>query len=113
MKKGLVLILTAIFIFGLSACTKQEYELPWDNFCYSADDGSVIELSTEAKGHIIDLLNNGKWYGEITKCTSDVKFATQRQSIGYCINEGIFNDFTQNKSLRLSDEDSMTTNFNI
>ena len=110
MKKALVFILVAIFILGLSGCTKQEYELPWDNFCYSAGDGSVIELSTEAKDYIIELLNNGKWYGEIAKCTSDVKFATQRQSIGYCINEGIFNDFTQNKSLRLSAEDRNIVN---
>ncbi len=105
MKKIVLLVLVFALVSGLSSCAKQEYELPWDHFCYSANDGSIIELSPKEKSYIIDLLNNGKWYGEIAKCTSDVKFATQRQSIGYCISEGIFNDFTAKKSLRLSDND--------
>ena len=105
MKKALVFVLTFVLILGLGSCAKKEYELPWDHFCYSADDGSVIKLSTEEKSYIIDVLNNGKWYGGLAKCTSDIKFATQRQSIGYCTSEGVFNDFTQNKSLRLSEED--------
>ena len=110
MKKAFLLVMAFVLVLGLSSCAQKEYELPWDHFCYSANDESVIELSSEQKGVIIDLLNNGKWYGEIAKCTSDVKFATKRQSIGYCISEGIFNDFTQNKSLRLSDEDRSTIN---
>ena len=110
MKKALVLILAFTLLLGLCGCSRREYELPWDHFCYSADDGSAIELSSDEKDYIIDLLNSGKWYGEIAKCTSDVKFATQRQSIGYCISEGIFNDFTQNKSLRLSDKDRKVVN---
>ena len=105
MKKSLVIVLILVLVLGLSGCARKEYELPWDHFCYSAKDGSVIELSPKEKDYIIDLLNNGNWYREIAKCASDVKFATQRQSIGYCITEGIFNDFTQGKSLRLSDED--------
>ena len=105
MKKALVFVLTFVLILGLGSCAKKEYELPWDHFCYSAEDGSVIKLSTEEKSYIIDVLNNGKWYGELAKCTSDIKFVTQRQSIGYCTSEGIFNDFTQNKSLRLSEKD--------
>ncbi len=103
-----VLLTVAICFF--SGCAKREYELPWDHFCYSANDGSVIELDSEEKNYIIDLLNNGEWYGEIAKCTQDVIFATKQQSIGYCINEGIFNDFTQNKSLRLSNEDKKSVN---
>lgn len=110
MKKALAIVLTLLLILGLSSCVKREYELPWDHFCYSASDGSVIELSAEEKNRIIDLLNKGEWYGEIAKCTTDIKFATQRQSIGYCISEGIFNDFTQGKSLRLSDEDRNAIN---
>ena len=110
MKKVLVVVLAFIFTLGLCGCAKREYELPWDHFCYSAEDGSVIELSSEEKNHIIDLLNNGEWYGEIAKCTQDVIFATKQQSIGYCINEGIFNDFTQNKSLRLSNADRKIVN---
>ena len=105
MKKALVIVLTLVLVLGLSGCARKEYELPWDHFCYSAKDGSVIELSPKEKDYIIDLLNNGNWYREIAKCSSDVNFATQRQSIGYCITEGIFNDFTQGKSLRLSDKD--------
>ena len=112
MKRFIALVFVSVLVLslGLSGCMKKEYELPWDHFCYSADDGSVIELSPEEKGVIIDCLNNGEWYGEIAKCPSDVKFATQRQSIGYCMSEGVFNDFTQNKSLRLSEEDRAVIN---
>ena len=110
MKKILVVALAFIFTLGLFGCAKQEYELPWDHFCYSANDGSVIELASEEKNHIIDLLNNGDWYGEIAKCTQDVLFITKQQSIGYCISQGIFNDFTQSKSLRLSNADRKIVN---
>lgn len=110
MKRLIATVLTLVLILGFGSCAKREYELPWDNFCYSSNDGSVIELSAEEKSYIIDLLNNGKWYGEIAKCTSNVKFATKRQSIGYCLSEGIFNDFTQNKSLRLSENDRKIIN---
>ena len=67
MKRLIATVLTLVLILGFGSCAKREYELPWDNFCYSSNDGSVIELSAEEKSYIIDLLNNGKWYGEIAK----------------------------------------------
>ena len=111
MKRLLAMVLAFLCIISLYGCKKQEYELPWDHFCYYATEaGGVIELKIEEKRYIIDLLNNGEWYGELAKCTSDVKFATQKQIVGYCVEDGVFKDFTQGKSLKLSKEQKDTVN---
>ena len=89
---------------------EKKYVLPWDRFCYSAVDGSVIELEPAQKKFIIDLLNNGDWYDDLAKCPSDVKFYTQNQEIGYCAEEGIFNDFTSGNSLKISEENKVIVN---
>ena len=96
--------------FGDSPDLEKKYVLPWDRFCYSAVDGSVIELEPAQKKFIIDLLNNGDWYDDLSKCPSDVKFYTQNQEIGYCAEEGIFNDFTSGKSLKISEENRVIVN---
>ena len=110
MKKALALALSFILALGFCGCSQKIYELPWDHFCYSAVDGSVIELEPAQKSFIIDLLNNGDWHNDIAKCPSDVKLATQKQSIGYCAEEGIFNDFTREKSLKISEENRVIVN---
>lgn len=96
--------------FSDSPDLEKKYVLPWDRFCYSAVDGSVIELEPAQKKFIIDLLNNGDWYDDLAKCPSDVKFYTQNQEIGYCAEEGIFNDFTSGKSLKISKENRVIVN---
>ena len=96
--------------FGDNPDLEKKYVLPWDRFCYSAVDGSVIELEPAQKKFIIDLLSNGDWYDDLAKCPSDVKFYTQNQEIGYCAEEGIFNDFTSGKSLKISEENRVIVN---
>ena len=110
MKKILGLFLACLIFLGLSGCAMKIYRLPWDHFCYSADGTSPVELDAEAKNYIIDLLNDGDWYGEIAKCSTDYKFAAQAQSLGYNCEDGIFNDFTLNRSLRLSEEERLIVN---
>ena len=96
--------------FSDSPDLEKNYVLPWDRFCYSAVNGSVIELEPAQKKFIIDLLNNGDWYDDLAKCPPDVKFYTQNQEIGYCAEEGIFNDFTSGKSLKISKENRVIVN---
>ena len=110
MKRILTIFLVVALIF-VCGCAQKEYKLPWDHFCYYADDaGGVIELELEEKQYIIDLLNNGNWHNDIAKCPADVKFATQQQVIGYSAEDGIFNDYTQNKSLKISEQDRLKVN---
>lgn len=110
MKRLSVIALSLILIFAIVGCSEPIYELPWDHFCYYADGGGAIELEPEEKRFIIDLLNSGDWYDELAKCPADIEFAPQRQSVGYCTEEGIFNDFTREKSLKISEEDRITVN---
>ena len=110
MKKLLSIILSLIFVFTFCACSQRVYELPWDHFCYSASDGHPIVLEPSEKNYIIKLFNEGDWYGEIAKCTTDVRFAAKSQSLGYCIEDGVFNDFTLRRSLKLSEQDRVTIN---
>lgn len=110
MKKIFVFTLILLVILGLTGCTLKIYKLPWDHFCYLASDGSPIELELEEKNYIIDLLNKGKWYGGLAKCPADIKFATQSQSLGYCSEEGIFNDFTLQRSLVVTEKQRITIN---
>jgi hypothetical protein len=93
----------------LSSCEIQVYKLPHDSFCYS-DTDTVVELEIEEKEYIINLLNEGKWHPDVAKCTTDYNFYTQKQSLGYNAEEGIFNDFTLSRSLKLSEEDRIAVN---
>ena len=110
MKKKLSLIVAVLILLSLIGCSKKIYQLPWDHFCYSADGISVVELDAEAKDYIIDLLNEGEWYDDLAKCSTDYKFSAQEQSLGYNCEEGIFNDFTLEKSLKLSEEVRLIVN---
>ena len=110
MKRIITAVLIIICILSLIGCGEREYELPWDHFCYSAENGGAIELEPNEKKFIINLLNKGNWYGELAKCTADVKFTTKKQSLGYSVDEGIFNDFTCAKSLRISENERLIIN---
>lgn len=109
MKKLIVLVITLTLMLLLSSCNIQLYKLPHDAFCYS-DTDTVVELETEEKEYIINLLNEGKWHPDVAKCTTDYNFYTQKQSLGYNAEEGIFNDFTLSRSLKLSEEDRIAVN---
>ena len=110
MKKLIALLCSIVVVMAMAGCTSKTYELPHDQFCYSESNGNVIELDLKAKEHIIDLLNNGNWYGDIAKCPSDYKFYTKSQSIGYNTEEGVFNDFTLKRSLKISEDERVLIN---
>ncbi len=110
MKKLIALLFSLIFIMPLVGCVGETYELSHDQFCYSESNGSVVDLELREKEYVIELLNNGDWYGEVAKCPSNYRFYTKSQSIGYNLDEGIFNDFTLKRSLKISDKDRTILN---
>lgn len=102
MKRILALILSIMLLFSLSGCIKI-YKQAWDGFCYTAEDAPV-ELDSEAKSYILDLLNEGKWTSGVIKCPSDFYLSLQVQRVGYVSSEGYFVDYTLQRSLKLTDE---------
>ena len=109
MKKIIATFISLLLLTSLFSCGARTYELAWDGFCYS-ESGSPIELDIFEKTAIIDILNNGEWYSDIAKCSTDVKFYTKKQSLGYSMDDGIFNDFTLGRSLKLSNQEKITVN---
>lgn len=110
MKKICILTLTLLLILGLTGCVLKIYKLPQEGFCYYAHGGDEIELSQEAKEYIINLLNNGDWYPGIAKFDSDVNFYPNGFKLGYCVESGVFNDFTLKRSLTLSEIERLLLN---
>lgn len=105
-----MMVASLALAFGLGGCSAKLYRLPHDQFCYSASTGSTIELELSEKKYVIDLLNNGKWYSGIAKCPADYKFFTQMYTIGYCADDGVFNNFTLNCSMTISEEEKLLLN---
>ena len=103
MKKILALILSAVLLLSLSGCVKI-YKQAWDGFCYTAED-EPVELDVVATNYILNIMNSGKWQSGNVKCPSDYYFSLQVQRVGYVSDEGYFNDFTLERSMKLTDEE--------
>ena len=110
MKKLIVLVLALVCVIGLVGCTRKTYELPHDKFCYSADGTQTYELSADDRQYIIDLLNNASWVNDLSNCGSDFIFYTQKQDVRYHSECGTFNDYTNKKSMTVSEEQRDTIN---
>ena len=108
MRKVILFILSVLFIFAVSACSNRVYELPWDTFCSKEFD--IIELELEEKKYIINLLNEGDWQYDVTKCACDYSFHPQKQSVGYHSECGIFNDYTRKKHIKVTEEQRLKIN---
>ena len=102
MKRVFALILSTVLLFSLSGCAKT-YRQAWDGFCYTSYD-EPVELDGEAVNYILDIMNSGKWQSGNVKCPSDYYFSLQAQRVGYVSDEGYFNDFTLERSMKLTDE---------
>jgi len=111
MKKLLAILLCLCSLFVFASCGNKEYELPWDHFCYTAEENSsVVELEGKDKNYIIDLLNDAKWTNDLAKCPADYKFYTKKQEVGYNAESGVFNDYTGKKSTTLSEVNRVRVN---
>lgn len=104
MKKILALILSAVLLLSLSGCVKI-YKQAWDGFCYTAEDDQTVELDVVATNYILNIMNSGKWQSGNVKCPSDYYFSLQLGRVGYVSDEGYFNDFTLQRSMKLTDEE--------
>ena len=108
MKRTIIIVL-AFFILLLTAtgCGKT-YERPWDQFCFELDGGldvkKEIALSSEDIDYILDILNNGKWINSLSNCGYDFVFYTAKQEVGYQSSCGTFNDWTNQRSMTVTEE---------
>lgn len=109
MKKLVTLVLSIIFSFCFSGCVRV-YKLPWDQFCATVENPRDVELSYEERKYIIDIFNDGRWIFDNSKCASDFKFYPQAQEVGYHSECGIFNDYTRNMHLKVSEEQRVEIN---
>lgn len=114
MKRFFILSLLLCFIFiGLVGCEKT-YEIPYDQFCfYIGEKGEFslgISLSLSEKKDIIQILNNGRWENDLTNCACNFKFYTQKQTVAYHTECGTFNDYTNQKSMTISEEQRQKIN---
>ena len=105
MKRYITLLLAIIFILGLTGCAEKEYKLPWDEFCYLAEQPySAVELEPGEKSYIIDLLNDSTWIEGIPKGENDYYFYPQAQKVGYNSEDGVFTDYTNECHAAISDD---------
>lgn len=109
MRKNVVLLLVVVFCLSLFGCSEKTYQLAWDGFCYTASDSS-IELGTDDKEYIIDLLNSATWENDLSNCDCNFYFITQKQRIEYHSDCGIFNDTTNKKSHKVTEEQRLKIN---
>ena len=76
---------------------------------YTASD-SPMELESNEKKYIIGLLNEGAWETELSNCDCDYYFVTQKQRIQYHSECGMFNDITNGKVLKITEEQRLKIN---
>lgn len=110
MNKLILSVLTLFCVIALASCSDKTYELPHDQFCYSADGAQTYELNSDDKQYIIDLLNGASWVNDHSNCDSDFVFCTQNQEVRYHSECGTFNDYTNHKSTTISEEQRATIN---
>ena len=110
MKKLIALVFVFVIVLGMVGCANKTYELPHDQFCYSADGSQTYELNNDDKQYVIDLLNNTSWANDLSNCSSDFVFYTQKQEVRYHSECGTFNDYTNNKAATVSEEQRATIN---
>ena len=103
--------LSLIFVLSLTlfGCSEKTYQLAWDGFCYTASD-SPMDLESNEKKYIIGLLNEGAWETELSNCDCDYYFVTQKQRIQYHSECGMFNDITNGKVLKITEEQRLKIN---
>lgn len=110
MKKLISSILALVCVLGLVGCAHQVYQLPHDQFCYSADHSRVVEIPTDGRQYIIDLLNKAVWINDVSNCAGEYIFYTQKQELHYHSECGTFNDITNKRSTTLTPQQRTEVN---
>ena len=109
MKKIFTLLLICLLCLSVVGCSEKLYQAAWDGFCYTAEHQSV-EMESEDKKYIINLLNKAVWETNIENCECDFYFSLQRQRVEYHSECGTFNDITNGKSTKVTEDHRLKIN---
>ena len=114
MKRAIINILLCVLLLFLATGCGKTYERPWDQFCFELDGGldvkKEVTLSSEDIDYILDVLNNGKWTNSLSNCGYDFVFYTAKQEVGYQTSSGTFNDWTNQRSMTVTEEQRQKIN---
>ena len=110
MKKILILLLICLFSLSVVGCSEKPYQLAWDGFCYTVAEHQAVAMESEDKKYIIDSLNKAVWETNLENCECDFYFSLQRQRVEYHSECGTFNDITNGKSTKVTEEQRIKIN---
>ena len=109
MKRTIIVFLAFVFLLLTATGCGKTYERPWDQFCFELDGGEIA-LSSKDVNYIIDIWNNGKWINSLSNCGYDFVFYTAKQEVGYQSSCGTFNDWTNQRSMTVTEEQRQKIN---
>ncbi|MBQ3015434.1 MAG: hypothetical protein IJD79_01490 [Clostridia bacterium] len=110
MKKIFALLLTCLLCLSAVGCSEKPYQAAWDGFCYTATEHQAVEMKSEDRKYIINLLNEAVWETNIEDCECDFYFSLQRQRVEYHSECGTFNDITNGKSTKVAEDQRLKIN---
>ncbi len=110
MKKIFALLLTCLLCLSVVGCSEKPYQAAWDGFCYTATEHQAVEMKSEDRKYIINLLNEAVWETNIEDCECDFYFSLQRQRVEYHSECGTFNDITNGKSTKVAEDQRLKIN---
>ncbi len=111
MKKIIVIIITLVYIFSVTGCGKK-YEGPLSCMSYIGNEGTVvlIDMTEDVHKEILEVLNSGHWYNDVSKCEPDYSFETKNETIYYHADCGTFNDATNKRYMTLPEAEKAKIN---
>lgn len=109
MKKIFALLLTCLLCLSVVGCSEKPYQAAWDGFCYTAEH-QPVDMESADKKYIINLLNKAVWETNIEDCECDFYFSLQRQRVEYHSECGTFNDITNGKSTKVTEDQRLKIN---
>ena len=110
MKKIFALLLTCLLCLSVVGCSEKPYQAAWDGFCYTATEHQAVEMKSEDRKYIINLLNEAVWETNIEDCECDFYFSLQRQRVEYHSECGTFNDITNGKRTKVTEDQRLKIN---
>ena len=109
MKKIFALLLICLLCLSVVGCSENQYQAAWDGFCYTAEH-QPVEMKSEDKKYIINLLNKAVWETNLEDCECDFYFSLQKQRVEYHSECGMFNDITNGKSTKVTEDQRLKIN---
>lgn len=114
MKRALITVFAFILLLLTAAGCGKTYERPWDQFCFELEGelnvNKKVALSSEDIDFILDILNSGTWINDLSNCACDYVFFTSKQEVRYHSECGTFNDYTNKRSMTVTEEQRQKIN---